>query len=64
MNLDRPLAGLRIISGHHHPVLHFEGNTAPCFLLGAGRIVLPACSSNVARGDVLTIAVPNDWRTS
>jgi len=60
----RPLSGTGIISGHHHPVLRFEGNSAPCFLVGPGRIVLPAFSSNAAGCDVLTAAVPNDWRTS
>jgi putative SbcD/Mre11-related phosphoesterase len=60
----RPLSGPRIISGHHHPVLRFERNIAPCFLVGPSRIVLPAFSSNAAGGDVLTEAVPDDWHTS
>jgi putative SbcD/Mre11-related phosphoesterase len=60
----RPLSGTRIISGHHHPVLRFEGNAARCFLVGPGRIVLPAFSSNAAGLDVVTAVVPSDWATS
>jgi uncharacterized protein len=60
----RPLAGPRTISGHHHPVFRFEGTTAPCFLVGPGRIVLPAFSSNAAGCDVSSAAVPHNWRTS
>ena len=46
---DRPLSGTRIMSGHHHPVFRFQGNTSPCFLVGPGRIVLPAFSSECRR---------------
>lgn len=60
----RPLSGTGIISGHHHPVLRYEGNTAPCFLVGPGQIVLPAFSWNAAGCNVLTAAVPGDWRTA
>jgi uncharacterized protein len=59
-----PLRGPRVISGHHHPVFRFEGSTAPCFLVGTGRIVLPAFSSNAAGFDVLTGAMPADCRAS
>ncbi len=52
----RPLSGTGIISGHHHPVVRFAGNTAPCFLVGPGRIVLPAFSPNAAGCDVVTAA--------
>jgi metallophosphoesterase superfamily enzyme len=58
---DQPLAGSRTISGHHHPVLRCEGTAAPCFLVGPGRIVLPAFSSNAAGCDVLSIALPGGW---
>ena len=54
----RPLSGTGIISGHHHPVFRFQGNAAPCFLVGPGRIVLPAFSSNAAGCDVVTAAFP------
>jgi uncharacterized protein len=60
----RPLVGPRTISGHHHPVLRFEGGAAPCFLVGPGRIVLPAFSRNAAGCDVASAALPEDWRTN
>jgi uncharacterized protein len=60
---DRPIPGERTISGHHHPVLRVEGTAAPCFLVGPGRIVLPAFSSNAAGCDVLSAAAPRDWLT-
>jgi uncharacterized protein len=59
----RPLTGSRTISGHHHPVLRCAGTAAPCFLVGPGRIVLPAFSSNAAGCDVASASVPEDWRT-
>ena len=58
----RPLSGTGIISGHHHPVLRYAGYTAPCFLVGPGRIVLPAFSRNAAGCDVVASAMPDDWR--
>jgi len=60
----RPLTGTRTISGHHHPVLRCGGTTAPCFLVGPGRIVLPAFSSNAAGCDVASASIPADWRTA
>jgi uncharacterized protein len=59
---DRPLPGGRKISGHHHPVFRFQGNTAPCFLVGPDRIILPAFSANAAGCDVVSAAGPRDWR--
>src|SRR5262249_16952654 len=59
----RPLDGERTISGHLHPVLRLDGMNYPCFLAGAGRIILPAFSSNAAGGDVITAPLPRDWRT-
>jgi putative SbcD/Mre11-related phosphoesterase len=56
-----PLAAPHIISGHHHPVLWCEGTAWPCFLVGPGRIVLPAFSSNAAGCDVASAALPTDW---
>jgi putative SbcD/Mre11-related phosphoesterase len=58
----RPLAGTRTVSGHHHPVFRFEGTTAPCFLVGPGRIMLPAFSPNAAGCDVTSSALPDEWR--
>jgi putative SbcD/Mre11-related phosphoesterase len=57
----RPIRGKRTISGHHHPVLRVERTVAPCFLVGPGRIVLPAFSANAAGCDVARVAVPRDW---
>ncbi len=57
----RPLAGAKIISAHHHPVFCFHGHRAPCFLVGADRIVLPAFSSDAAGCDVVSAAVPKEW---
>jgi uncharacterized protein len=57
----RPLAGAKIISAHHHPVFCFRGHRAPCFLVGADRIVLPAFSSDAAGCDVVSAAVPREW---
>jgi putative SbcD/Mre11-related phosphoesterase len=57
----RPIEGERTISGHHHPILRAEGITAPCFLAGAGRIVLPAFSANAAGCDVRSGPVPGEW---
>jgi putative SbcD/Mre11-related phosphoesterase len=59
---DRPIVGPRTISGHHHPALHFEGTTAPCFLIAPGRIILPAFSRNAAGIDLLTAALPRGWQ--
>ncbi len=60
----RALNGDRTISGHLHPVFRIAGTNAPCFLVGAGRIVLPAFSSNAAGCDVVTAPLPHDWRTA
>jgi putative SbcD/Mre11-related phosphoesterase len=58
---DRPIPGERTISGHHHPVLRVERTVAPCFLVGPGRIVLPAFSANAAGCDIATAPLPADW---
>lgn len=57
----RPIVGDRTISGHFHPVLRVEGISAPCFLIGPDRIILPAFSANAAGCDVRTAAIPRDW---
>jgi putative SbcD/Mre11-related phosphoesterase len=58
-----PLAGPRTISGHHHPIFRHAGAAAPCFLIGPGRIMLPAFSRNAAGCDVTSTALPADWRS-
>jgi putative SbcD/Mre11-related phosphoesterase len=60
----KPLAGRRTISGHHHPILRHDGLAALCFMVGGGRIVLPAFSANAAGCDVTSAAVPRSWRTA
>jgi uncharacterized protein len=60
----RPLTGPNRISGHHHPVFRFRGNSARCFLVGPGRIVLPAFSSDAAGCDVISATVPKEWLAS
>ena len=57
----RPVNGPNRISGHHHPVFRFKGNSARCFLVGPGRIVLPAFSSDAAGCDVVSAAIPREW---
>jgi uncharacterized protein len=60
----RALQRVRTISGHFHPVLHHHGHTAPCFVVGSGRIILPPFSSNAAGCDVAAGAVPRSWRSA
>lgn len=50
----RPIPGEKTISGHLHPIFRFQGIGAPCFLVGAERILLPAFSQNTAGLDVLS----------
>jgi uncharacterized protein len=57
-----PIGGERTISGHHHPVLRVERTVAPCFLVGRGRVVLPAFSSNAAGCDIAAGALPAEWK--
>jgi putative SbcD/Mre11-related phosphoesterase len=57
----RPLSGDRTISGHLHPVVRVAGSSAPCFLAGPGRIILPAFSRNAAGLDIVTARVPPEW---
>ena len=56
------ICGERTVSGHHHPVLRVESTAAPCFLVGPGKIVLPAFSFNAAGCDIATAALPRDWK--
>ena len=57
----RPIDGAQRISGHHHPVFRYQGIAAACFLVGPGRIILPAFSSNAAGCDIVSAAVPKEW---
>ena len=58
----RPIDAPRTVSGHLHPVLCFEGVTAPCFIIAPGMIVLPAFSANAAGRDVASGPLPRKWR--
>jgi putative SbcD/Mre11-related phosphoesterase len=60
----KPLAVGRTISGHHHPVFRHDGLAALCFMVGGGRIILPAFSANAAGCDVASAAVLRSWRTA
>ena len=55
----RATRAARLISGHHHPVLRVSGHSAPCFLVGVNRIILPAFSGNAAGLDVATARLPD-----
>jgi putative SbcD/Mre11-related phosphoesterase len=56
-----PLNGPKQISGHHHPVLRVKGISAPCFLVGPDRMILPAFSLNAAGCNVNSATAPRDW---
>jgi len=59
----QPIAASKTITGHVHPVLRASGLTAPCFLVGPNRIVLPAFSRNAAGWNVVSAVLPSAWRT-
>jgi putative SbcD/Mre11-related phosphoesterase len=51
---DGSLPPGRLILGHFHPCLRWSSRlTAPCYLIGEERIVLPAFSPDAAGGNVL-----------
>ena len=60
----RPVPAERLIFGHHHPVLRVSSHSAPCFLVGKRRIILPAFSSNAAGLDVARARLPVCWANS
>ncbi len=61
----RPIAGARIVFGHHHPSLKTEGIAAPCFLVGSRAMVLPAFSPNAAGVDFRALTMTGvDWGTT
>src|SRR5262249_9840590 len=57
----RTSRAVRLISGHHHPVLRVSGYLTPCFLVGPGRIILPAFSDNAAGLDLARGRLPAAW---
>jgi len=52
----------RWIIGYHHPALHIEEISAPCYLLHENWVILPAFSSNAAGLDVLGNGLPMGFR--
>jgi putative SbcD/Mre11-related phosphoesterase len=60
----RATRAAHLISGHYHPVLRVSGHSAPCFLVGEKRIILPAFSANAAGLDVATARLPASWRSA
>jgi metallophosphoesterase superfamily enzyme len=51
---DGPLGAGRLVVGHFHPCLRWRGRiSAPCFLVGSRRLVLPALSADAAGVNVL-----------
>ncbi len=51
---DQPLPEGRVVHGHEHPVLRLPRHqAAPCFLVQADRLVLPAYSADAAGVNVL-----------
>ena len=57
----RVIDAAKTISGHHHPVLRSSGLTAPCFVVGPEKIVLPAFTPNAAGLPVGSLGTPDDW---
>jgi putative SbcD/Mre11-related phosphoesterase len=43
----------RIVQGHIHPCLRWQGHTAPCFLVGRDHLVLPAFSADASGVNIL-----------
>ncbi len=48
---DQPLPARPVVHGHFHPWLHWDAaRSAPCFLAGRTRLVLPAFSADATGG--------------
>jgi putative SbcD/Mre11-related phosphoesterase len=58
---DRPVRGERTITGHQHPCLRVAARSAPCFLVGFRRMIVPAFSANAAGLDVTSSYDPVPW---
>lgn len=52
----------RLMIGHFHPTLRAAGTSAPAFVVGASRLILPACSRNAAGIDVRSLPLPDAFR--
>jgi putative SbcD/Mre11-related phosphoesterase len=56
---DGPLPRGRVVHGHIHPCVRWQGVGAPCFLVSERRLVLPAFSADAAGVNVLR---QREWR--
>ena len=52
----------RVVQGHVHPWLRWHGIAAPCYLVRAGHLVLPAFSAEASGVNVLTDPRWQDYR--
>jgi putative SbcD/Mre11-related phosphoesterase len=50
---DAPLPAAPVVHGHFHPCLRWANLKAPCYLVSAKRLVLPAFSADAAGVNVL-----------
>jgi metallophosphoesterase superfamily enzyme len=61
---DGMLPAGRVVHGHEHPRAQWRGGVGgPCYLVGAGRLVLPACSQDAAGVNVIGVRRWRDFRT-
>jgi putative SbcD/Mre11-related phosphoesterase len=56
---DDTLPRGRVVQGHIHPCVRWQGVAAPCFLVSERRLVLPAFSADAAGVNVLR---QREWR--
>jgi putative SbcD/Mre11-related phosphoesterase len=57
---DDTLPAGKLVMGHFHPCLRWPGDlTAPCYLVGASHLILPAFSADAAGANVLGV---RRWR--
>jgi putative SbcD/Mre11-related phosphoesterase len=60
---DGALPAGRVVQGHEHPRAQWRGGVGgPCYLVGAGRLVLPACSPDAAGVNVIGVRRWRDFR--
>jgi metallophosphoesterase superfamily enzyme len=60
---DGSLPAGRVVCGHVHPWARWRGGAGgPCYLVGAGRLVLPACSADAAGVNVIGARPWRDFR--
>ncbi len=59
---DEQLPAGSLVSGHLHPCLCWGRMRAACYLVGPGRLVLPAFSPDAAGVNVLGQGQPASWR--